>query len=96
MTVVVRVGLLAALIGAAAAGYFWWYGAERQIRRVLDSVAQGFSHDSPATGLAAVSRASALQPYFSADITIEPGRPFGVIRGRDSPIGSSPATGGRG
>jgi hypothetical protein len=89
VTTIARAVLLAAGIAAAVAGYLWWYSPERQIRRVLDAVAQGFSHEAPVTGLAAVASASAIQPYFSPGVTVEPGRPFGAITGRDAVIAAA-------
>ncbi len=84
MSSVARLVLGAVVVGAAAAGYFWWYSPERQIRRVLASVEEGFTHGEPTTALGAVSAPSALQPYFSADVAIETGRPLGVVQGRDA------------
>jgi hypothetical protein len=89
VNVSVRVGLVALVAAALVVGYQWWHSPERQIRRVLDAVAERLSHDAPATGLAAVSAASGLNAYFSADVTIEPGRPFGTLRGRDTVLAAA-------
>jgi hypothetical protein len=80
---------VAVTVAAAAAAYFWWYGPERQIRRALASVAEGLSHDAPASGLAAVSAAAALQPFFAVDVTVDPGRPFGAVSGRDAVLAAA-------
>jgi hypothetical protein len=83
------IALMALVVAASVGAYLWWFSPERQIRRVLAGVAEGFTHDAPATGLSAVSAAAGLQPYFAADVTIEPGPPFGVVRGRDSVLAAA-------
>ena len=83
----VALGIL--FITAAVAGYFWWSSPERQIRRVLADVSEGLSHDAPATGLSAISAATALQSYFAPDVTIVPGTPFDPVKGRDSVIAAA-------
>jgi hypothetical protein len=89
VNVFVRVGLAALAAVAFVIGYQWWYSPERQIRRVLDGVAEGLSHDAPHTGLAAASSASGLNTYFSPDVTVEPGRPFGTLHGRDTVLAAA-------
>lgn len=89
MSPLVRAGLLVLAVAAAVAGYTWWYGTERQIRRVLVSVEEGFTHAAPSAGLGAVSTAAALQPHFSEDVVIEPGRPFGAVQGRDAVLAAA-------
>jgi hypothetical protein len=85
----VRIGLM--LLGAAGFGaaYLWWSSPEREIRRVLDSVAEALSHDTPTSGLTAVSKVSSLQQYFSSDVTIEAGRPFPTVNGRDAVLAAA-------
>lgn len=80
----VRLVLVAVVLVAAVVGYRWWTSPERQVRRVLAGVADGLSHDAPASGLGAVAAASALQEYFSPDVTIESMRPTAAINGRDA------------
>jgi hypothetical protein len=84
-----RVSLLILGIAVAVAVYLWWSSPERQIRRVLDAVSEGLSHDGPATGLSAISTASALQSYFTPDVTVVPGTPFEPVKGRDSVIAAA-------
>jgi SnoaL-like domain len=85
----VRAGLLLVVVAAAVAAYQWWYSAERQIRRVLVSVEEGFTHAAPTSGLGAVSAAAALQPYFSENVVIDPGRPFGAVQGREAVLAAA-------
>ncbi len=84
-----RVGVIVLVIGASIAGYRWWTSPERRIRRVLDGVAEGFSHDAPATALGAVAAVAALQPYLAPEVTVEPGRPLGVVTGRDAVLATA-------
>jgi hypothetical protein len=76
--------ILAIVVGAGIAAYAWWTAPERQIRRVLANIAEHVSHDRPLQGLAAASAAAGLQRHFAADVVIEAGRPFGLMKGRDA------------
>ena len=76
--------ILAIVLAAGIAAYAWWTGPERQIRRVLASIAERVSHDGPLQGVAAASAAAGLHGHFAADVVIEAGRPFGPMKGRDA------------
>jgi hypothetical protein len=84
-----RVGLVVIVAAAAIGGYMWWSSPERQIRRVLAGVAEGFSHTGATTPLGAASAAADLQAYFAPDVRIDSGRPFGTLTGRDRVIGAA-------
>jgi hypothetical protein len=84
-----RFGLVALLLVGSAVSYRWWTSPERQIRRVLAGVAEGLSHDAPASGLGAVAAVAALQEYFSTDVSIESARPTAVINGRDAVLATA-------
>jgi hypothetical protein len=84
-----RAGLLVVVAAAAVAAYLWWYSAERQIRRVLVSVEEGFTHTGPSGGLGAVSAAAALHPYFSEHVVIDAGRPLAAVQGRDAVLAAA-------
>jgi hypothetical protein len=68
---------------AASSGCGWWNTPERQIRRVLDEIAERLSHDAPVDRLAAAAAAAGLQVYLAPDVVIDPGRPFERVTGRD-------------
>jgi hypothetical protein len=89
VTKLARLGVVALIVAGLVVGYRWWTSPERQIRRVLSGVAEGFSHDAPETGLGAVAAASALQQYFSADVTLESARPAALVKGRDSVLATA-------
>lgn len=54
---------------------------ERQIRSVLDEVAGAMTHEKPESGLMAAAAATSLQAYLAPRITVDTGRPLGVLTG---------------
>jgi hypothetical protein len=79
-----RLVVIVAVVAAATGGYRWWNSPERQIRRVLEAIAEDLSHGEPVSGLAAVAGVAALQNHFTIDVVIEPGRPLPPLSGRDA------------
>ena len=84
-----RLVAIAAVVIASVVGYRWWSSPERQIRRVLATIAEDLSHDEPVTGLAAVAGAASLQQRFTNDVVIDAGPPFPPIEGRDATIAAA-------
>jgi hypothetical protein len=82
VTVLRRFVLLCMIAASSACG--WWNDPERQIRRVLDEIAERLSHDAPMDRLAAAAAAAGLQAYLAPDVVIDPGRPFEPVTGRDA------------
>jgi hypothetical protein len=85
----VRVAAVAALLAGAAAAWTWWNGAERQIRRTLDGLADGLSHDAPASPLAAVAAVAGMQQYLAEDVVVEAGGRFQAISGRSAVLSAA-------
>lgn len=81
---VARVVVVVIGLATAFGVYRWWNGPERQIRRVLDQLAETVSHETPVTGLQAVTRATRLRELTAPNVVATPGRPFGPIEGRDA------------
>ena len=84
-----RIALAILVVVAVGGAYLWWSSPERQIRRVLSDIAEALSYDAPATALGAASSAASLQPYFAPDVTIEPGEPYGRVKGRDAVLAAA-------
>ncbi len=84
-----RLVAIVAIVLALVVAYRWWNSPERQIRRVLDAVAEDLSHDEPVTGLAAVAGAAALQQRFTNDVVVDAGTPFPPIEGRDAVVAAA-------
>jgi hypothetical protein len=81
-------GLLVLAAGVVA-GYLWWNSEERQIRRVLAAVEDGFTFQGSASGLGTLSAAAGVQPYFAPEVVIEPGRPFPSLEGLDAVLAAT-------
>lgn len=69
---------------ALAGAWTWWNSPERQIRRTLDTLADGLSHDEVASPLGAVSAVAEMQPLLADDVVVEPGGRLEAIRGRSA------------
>lgn len=82
MSAPARIG--AALVAGALlwGAWTWWNSPERRIRRALDALAEGLSHDAPASPLAAASAAAELQEYLAEDVVVAAGGRVQEIRGR--------------
>lgn len=66
------------LLGAALAAYLYWTSDERQIRRLLDGVADAVTQEEP-SGVAGLAEVAGLNSYLAPDVTLEPGEPFRPI-----------------
>ncbi len=84
-----RAAMAVGLLVATFAGYRWWNGDERQIRRQLAAVAAVVSHDSPALGVAALAEVAGLATYLAPDVTIDPGPPGAPLRGAQDVVSSA-------
>jgi hypothetical protein len=84
-TAAVVVCFAAAALGACG----WWNSPEREIRRVLDGIAERLSHDAPLTALAAAAAVAGLQEYLSEDVVIDAGAPVPPLVGRESALGAA-------
>ncbi len=74
-----------ALVGA----WTWWNRPEREIRRTLDTLADGLSHDEVASPLGAVSAVAEMQPLLADDVVVEPGGRLEAIRGRSAVLAAA-------
>ena len=66
-----RVLLLLALLAACVLGYRYWASDERQIRRLLDDVADAVSQAEGEGGVAGLAEITRLNSYLTTDVTIE-------------------------
>ena len=75
--------LLLALLAACFFGYRYWTSDERQIRRLLDDVADAVSQSEGEGGVAGLAEITSLNSYLTSDVTIEATLPesAGAIRG---------------
>lgn len=76
-----RAILVAVVLGAAVGGYLYWSSDERQIRRLLDDVAEAVSQDDQSAGMMGLAEVAGLSRYLAADVTLIPGEPFPPITG---------------
>jgi len=77
-----RRALLAAVaLVAAIAGYLYWSSDERQIRRLLDGVADAVSQEEGTGGVVGLAEVAGLTRYLAPDVTFDPGEPFRPIAG---------------
>ena len=76
-----RAGLAVVALVAAIAGYLYWASDERQIRRLLDGVADAVSQEEGAGGVVGLAEVAGLTRYLAPDVTFEPGAPFRAITG---------------
>lgn len=68
-------------IAALAAGYFYWASDERQIRRLLEGVADAVMQEEGTGGVAGLAEVAGLNRYLAPDVVFEPGDPFRPIIG---------------
>ena len=66
-----RVLLAVALIGACVLGYRYWAADERQIRRLLDNVAESVTQAEGEAGVTGLAEFAGLSSYLIPDVTIE-------------------------
>ena len=66
-----RVVLLLALLAACFLGYRYWASDERQIRRLLDDVADAVSQAEGEGGVAGLAEITSLNHYLAPDVAIE-------------------------
>lgn len=76
-----RAVLIVIAVGAVLAGYLYWASDERQIRRLLDGVADAVSQEEGAGGVVGLAEVAGLTRYLAPDVTFEPGEPFRAITG---------------
>ena len=81
MAAVKRPVLVAVALGALLAGYLYWTSDERQIRRLLDGVADAVSQEEGSGGVVGLAEVAGLARYLAPDVTFEPGAPFRPIAG---------------
>lgn len=80
----------AAIVALALGGaWTWWNGPERQIRRTLNTLADGLSHDEVASPLGAVSAVAEMQPLLADGVVVEPGGRLDAIRGRSAVLAAA-------
>ena len=83
------VALLAALAGAVTYGWRWLFPSdEAQIQAVLERIADALSGDADGD-VNRLARAASLRNQFDPEVTIDPGPPFGALRGRDTVISTA-------
>ena len=73
--------VIAVALGAALAGYLYWASDERQIRRLLDGVADAVTQEEGAGGVVGLAEVAGLTRYLAPDVAFEPGAPFKAIAG---------------
>lgn len=66
-----RALLAAALLALCFLGYRYWASDERQIRRLLDNVADAVSQAEGESGVTGLAEVASLNTYLTADVTIE-------------------------
>ena len=77
-----RIGAALVTVALLWGAWTWWNSPERQIRRALDALADGLSHDAPASPLAAAAAAAELQEHLAEDVVVAAGGRVEEIRGR--------------
>jgi ketosteroid isomerase-like protein len=73
--------LIVVALGAALAAYLYWTSDERQIRRLLDGLADAVTQEEGAGGVVGLAEVAGLTRYLAPDVTFEPGAPFRPITG---------------
>ena len=68
-------------LSAAVAAYLYWNSDERQIRRLLDGVADAVTQEEGTGGVAGLAEVAGLTQYLAPDVAFEPGEPFRPITG---------------
>src|SRR5204863_1570599 len=81
MSEVKRVALIVVALGAVLAAYLYWSSDERQIRRLLDGVAEAVTQEEGAGGVVGLAEVAGLTRYLAPDVTFEPGAPFRPMAG---------------
>lgn len=80
-----RIVVTSIALAAALAGYLYWASDERQIRRLLERVADAVSHDGTG-GVAGLAEVAGLTSDLSPDVTLDPGAPFRTIDGAQNVV----------
>jgi ketosteroid isomerase-like protein len=68
-------------IAALVAGYLYWASDERQIRRLLDGVADAVTQEEGTGGVAGLAEVAGLTRYLAPDVVFEPGAPYRPMAG---------------
>ena len=76
-----RVLLITIALGGAVAAYLYWSSDERQIRRLLDGVADAVTQEEGTGGMAGLAEVTSLTQYLAPDVAFEPGEPFRPLAG---------------
>ena len=78
----IRLGLLLALVGMGVFGVRWWTSPDRQIGRIADAVARALTHDGADVGFDTLRAVAGLQEHLTSEVTLEAGDGRG-LRGRE-------------
>jgi len=76
-----RTIFIVVVLGVVVAGYLYWASDERQIRRLLDGVAEAVTQEEGEGGVAALAEVAGLNRSLAPEVTLEPGEPFRAIAG---------------
>jgi hypothetical protein len=79
-----RALLAAALLTLCVIGYRYWASDERQIRRLLDNVAEAVSQAEGESGVTGLAEVASLNTYLTADVTVEATLPTRSVAMRGS------------
>jgi hypothetical protein len=76
------------LLAACALGYLYWASDERQIRRLLEGVADAVSQAEGEAGVAGLAEVAGLNAFLAPDVTIEATLPTraAAIRGAQDAV----------
>lgn len=89
---IARLTIIVAIAAGAWFGWAWLFPSdERQIRAVLERIAEGVSamDDEQGSGLDAMARLAALQDEFAPTATIDAAPPFDRVNGRQALIAAA-------
>jgi hypothetical protein len=81
----VRIGAILALLATGATAYWWWRRPERQIRAILDDVAEALTYEAGTGGLETLAAVAALEPHLADDVSVQAGG-AAAIEGRDAVV----------
>jgi ketosteroid isomerase-like protein len=76
-----RTLLIAIVLGGTVAAYLYRTNDERQIRRLLDGVADAVTQEEGTGGVAGLAEVTGLTQHLAPDVVFEPGDPFSPITG---------------
>jgi len=76
-----RLVLVVVALGALLAGYVYWTSDERQIRRLLDGIADAVTQEEGSGGVVGLAEVAGLTRYLAPEVTFDPGEPFTAMTG---------------